>query len=399
MFLLFDKVYVKYDFLLENNKPTIIISPNLGSIVWDELAQVHEGIGAQIHNVEMYEQMFANFVAPEVVPPENEDDVWPTELEAIDSPYANDLAFFQDLLDRERVNIHVDTTAYDILFSKFLKIFFPNMSTDTAWKTYNIFRTNSQLLNTTSFIFGIADGEQAQRDAANAWVPRTRAQFLEVYNATTLDLPDADYNTFRTNAKQKMGVEWLIANRLNDGDQTYDVAMGEKMYALMAKRVNEEVTFLKSSLFSNMFRDWSQNVLGIANTVNANTDLMDLKDTNDKTRWIFDDDAKYFKPDYIARHPNIRFSTIRSDILSAVTANTTPIEEALTDTMMDFVYDSVSVQNFTSADITSILDSDRAHLGPSVFECEDRIKVNALFLSYIYKLKNDSDGELGQYNL
>jgi hypothetical protein len=398
MFLLFDRVYVKYDFLLDNNVDNLIISPNLASLVWDELELVHSNIGNQMHNVELYEQLFTGFVAPPVTPPENEEDNNEEPLEAIATPYENDLAFFQALLTKGKVNIHVDTVAYDKIFSKFLKIFFPNMTRDTAWKTYNIFRTNSQLLNTTSFIWGVEGYDTRQQEIADAWIPRTRSQFLEVYDATTLDLPDADYNTFRTDAKQKIGIEWMIANRLN-GDQTYDVALGEKMYKLMSQRINEEVQFLKSSLFSNLFRDWSQNVLGIANTVNANTDLMDLEDINDKTRWLFDDDDKFSSPDYLSRHPNIQFSTIRSDILAAVTANTTPIEEALTDDMMDFVYNNTVVQNFTSTDITTILDNDRTHLGPSVFECEDRIKVNALFLSYIYKLKNDSDSELGSYNL
>ena len=120
------------------------------------------------------------------------------------------------------------------------------MPREVVWKTYNIFRTNSQLLNTTSFIWGVEGYDAVQQANADAWVPRTKAQFLEVFDATTLDLPDADYDTFRTNAKQKIGIEWMIANRL-DGDQTYDVSLGEKMYKLMSQRINEEVQFLKSS--------------------------------------------------------------------------------------------------------------------------------------------------------
>ena len=390
MFLLFDRVYVKYDFLLDNNVDNLTISPNLSILNWDALELVHSNMGNEMHRVQLYEQLFPGFTSPAM--PEGED-----PLREIDTPYPNDLAFFQALLDKGRLNIHVDTVAYDQLFSKFLKIFFPNMPIEVVWKTYNIFRTNSQLLNTTSFIWGVEGYDAVQQANADAWVPRTKAQFLEVFDATTLDLPDADYDTFRTNAKQKIGIEWMIANRLN-GDQTYDVSLGEKMYKLMSQRINEEVQFLKSSLFSNLFRGWSQTVLGLS-SVDANTDLMDLRDTNDKTRWLFDDDDKFSSPDYLARHPNIQFSTIRTNILQAVTANNTPIEEALTDDMMNFVYNNTALQNFTTADITTILDNDRNHLGPSVFESEDRIKVNPLFLSYIYKLKNNDDSELGLFSL
>ena len=269
------------------------------------------------------------------------------------------------------------------------------MSRDVAWKTYNIFRTFSQMLNTTSFVWGGA-GEQQQIDNAASWIPRTQTEFLSVYDSISRDLEDAAYTTFIASAKQKIGIEFMIANRLA-GDETYDVFLGEKMYKLMVSRVNEEGTFLKSTLFNNMFRPWVQTVLGV--TVDASNDLLDLKDTNDKTRWLFDDDEKYFTPDYQTRHPNIRFSDIRTAMIASITEDVTPQEEALTDQMMNFVHDNVSVQNFTSANITTILNTDKTYLGPSVFECEDRIKVNALFLSYIYKLAVNEDDELSIFSL
>lgn len=396
MFLLFDRVYVKYDFMLDNNVDNLIISPNLSSIVWDELQMVHTNIGNQMHNVDMYEQLFVDFIAPPTVAPA-EDQPAPDPLEAIATPYANDLEFFKALLTKGKVNIHVDTTAYDIIFSKFIRIFFPNMPRDIAWKTYNIFRTNSQLLKTTGFTWGINGGDAMQQQLAAAWTPRTKDEFLAVYDATTRDLPDADYESFLLDAKQKIGIEWMIANRLN-GDNTYDVFLGEKMYKLMAQRISEEVLFIRSALFSNLFRPWVATVLGISQP-DANTDLLDIENLTDTTRWLFDDDEAYFTANYRTKHPNINFTTIRSEIFQAVTANTTPIEEALTDDMMDVVYNNTAISNFTSDEITSILNNDKIHLGPSVFEFEDRIKVNALFLSYIYKLSNDNDLELGLYSL
>lgn len=385
MFLLFDRVYVKYDFMMDNNTDNLLCSPNIPSLIWDELEAIHTNMGEQMHRVDSYEDL-----------------VGTAEVGALDDnneqiviPYLNDLAFFDALLTKGKVNIHVDTIAYDKIFSKFLKIFFPDMSRDVAWKTYNIFRTFSQMLNTTSFVWGGA-GEQQQIDNAASWIPRTQTEFLSVYDSISRDLEDAAYTTFIASAKQKIGIEFMIANRLA-GDETYDVFLGEKMYKLMVSRVNEEGTFLKSTLFNNMFRPWVQTVLGV--TVDASNDLLDLKDTNDKTRWLFDDDEKYFTPDYQTRHPNIRFSDIRTAMIASITQDVTPQEEALTDQMMNFVHDNVSVQNFTSANITTILNTDKTYLGPSVFECEDRIKVNALFLSYIYKLAVDEDDELSIFSL
>jgi len=396
MLLLFDRVYVKHDFMLDNNVDTLIISPNLTTMIWDELEVVHSNIGNCMHNVDMYEQLFTGFVPP-LTEPEEEGQPAPDQLEAIETPYENDLAFFQALLDKGKVNIHVDPTGYDILFSKFIKIFFPNMTRDVAWKTYNIYRTNSQVLKTTSFVWGTEAGEQAQHDGLAAWVPRTKAEFLAVYDTISRDLPDADYATLLTNARQKIGVEFMIANRLS-GDETYDVFLGEKMYKLMEQRINSEVLFIKASLFNNLWRPWVQTVLGVS-SIDAANDLLDLEETNDKTRWLFDDDSAYFSNDYQARHPNINFRAIRTSIMEAVTETTTPMEEALTDEMMDFVYNNVAVRNFTSAEITTILNNDKTHLGPSVFECDDRIKVNALFLNYIYKLSNDTDSELGMFTI
>lgn len=369
MFLLFDRVYVKYDFMLENNVDNLVISPNLTSLMFDELEVIHTTLGERIAHADLYE----------------------------DLPYANDLEFFQTMLDKGTLNVHVDVVAYDHVFSKFIRIFFPDMPDEQVWKTYNIIRTSGLFLETTSFIWGGA-GEQAQLDNAAAWTPRSKEEFFDVYNNSTLDLPDADYDTFRANAKQKIGVEWMIANRLA-GDETYDVFLGEKMFKLMSGRVSSEVTFIKSALFNNLFRPWVRTVLQLAEPIDPTTDLLNLENTNDRTRWLFDDDSNYFTADYKAKHPNIVFSTIRSEIFQAITQTTTPVEEALTDEMMDFVQDNVGVQNFTTADITSVLTADKNHLGPSVFETEDRIKVNAMLISYIYKLNVDNDPELNYYTL
>jgi hypothetical protein len=371
--------------MIDNNTDNLICTPNIPTLVWDELEAIHTNIGEQMHRVDTYEDLVGT---AEVGALDDND-------EQIVIPYINDLSFFEALLSKGKVNIHVDTIAYDKIFSKFLRILFPNITRDVAWKTYNIFRTNSQLLNTTSFVWGGA-GEQQQVDNAAQWVPRTKTEFLAVYDTVSRDLEDDAYTTFIAEAKQKIGIEFMIANRIA-GDETYDVFLGQKMYKLMASRVNEEGTFLKSTLFNNMFRPWVQTVLGVA--ADANDDLLDLKDTNDMTRWVFDDTERYFTADYQTNHPNIRFSAVRTAMITAVTGSSLQVEEALTNETMDFVHDNISVQNFTSENITTILNNDKTHLGPSVFECENRLKVNALFIGYMYKLAVAEDDELDMFSL
>ena len=52
MFLLFDKVYVKYDFLMENDQENLVITPNIVNLMFDELALIHSGRATQIANVD-----------------------------------------------------------------------------------------------------------------------------------------------------------------------------------------------------------------------------------------------------------------------------------------------------------------------------------------------------------
>jgi len=87
-------------------------------------------------------------------------------------------------------------------------------------------------------------------------------------------------------------------------------------------------------------------------------------------------------------------------MMQAVTQNSqTPFEENLSDTIMDAVYDSLSLGYIDTAGIGSIMAEELKPLSTSAFECEDRLKVNVLFLNYIYKLKNANSGELNNFRL
>ena len=376
MFLLFDKVYVKYDYLMDNNVDNMVITPNLNSIFLEDLKTAWRDLKAQMHNLDDLEEL------------------WTGD----DAPYDNDKDFFTALKNKGTVNIHVNRDNYDKIIIKFIKLLFETLHVDIAWKIYNTFSLNSQLENTTTFLWGANDGLEKQKNNAKGITYLSKSEFITKWNAITLDLSWADYSVLRSEIIPNIGVEFLIANYLASGSD-HNGSLGKKMLKLLGKKCNEEVQFLKSHLFYNIYKSWVQGVLGISD-VNAEDDLIALKDTNDRTRWLFDDEGKYHRVDYVNRHPNIRFSTIRSEMMQAVTQNSqTPFEENLSDTIMDAVYDSLSLGYIDTAGIGSIMAEELKPLSTSAFECEDRLKVNVLFLNYIYKLKNANSGELNNFRL
>ena len=376
MFLLFDKVYVKYDYLIENDVDNLVITPNLQSIFLDDLKVIFSEMGNQMHNVDSLEELWTGDNAP----------------------YGNDKDFFTALKNKGTVNVHVDRDNYDKLIIRFIKLIYENMPSDVAWKIYNTFSLNSQLAKTTSFIWGTDGGSDNQKAQADAITYLSKADFLTKWNDTTLDLPWADYQTLRDEIEPKMGVEFLIANRLAGG-QDHDSSLGTKMWKLLSKRCNEEVQFLKAHIFNNIYKGWAQTVLGLGD-VNAEDDLMALASTNAKTAWLFDDEEKYHRPEYVAKHSNVNFRQIRDAVMQAVTQNSqTPFEENLSDTIMDLVYSNISNGYFDPSEITTILNEELGTYTTSGFECEDRMIVNVLFLNYIYKLKNANDSELSNFAL
>ena len=378
MFLLFDRVYVKYDFLIDNNVDNLVITPNLQSIFLEDLRTIYSEMGNQMHNVDSLEEL------------------WTGD----DAPYGNDKDFFTALKNKEKVNVHVDRDNYDKLIIKFIKLVYnpSTMTSDVAWKIYNTFSLNSQLAKTTSFIWGTNGGSDNQKAQADAVSYINKTEFLTKWNDVTLDLPWDDYTTLRNEIEPKLPVEFLIANRLASGTD-YDRELGTKMHKLLAKRCNEEVQFLKAHIFNNIYKGWAQTAMGLGD-VNAEDDLMALASTNDKTAWLFDDEEKYHRPEYVAKHNNVRFTTIRSAVMQAVTQNSqTPFEENLSDAIMDVVFDSLSRGYLESSEIDTVMTEELGTYTTSGFECEDRMIVNVLFLNYIYKLKNANDNELLKFAL
>ena len=377
MFLLFDKVYVKYDFLMENDQENLVITPNIVNLMFDELALIHSGRATQIANVDTVADL----------------------IDYTNGLFGSDKGLFQTLLDKGKCCVIVDRNSYDELFIRFVKMMYTDMTSAIAWKVYNTFTTNSQLLKTTSFIWGSAGGEQSQIENAANITTLTKAQFVTKWDSISLDLEASEYNSLRFAIHQKMGVEWLIANRLASG-LDLDATLGTKMYSLVGSRVNEEVQFLRSHLFNNIYKGWSQTVLGI-DPITAEDSLLDsdFVNSSDKIRWLMDDTEKFHTPEYTSSHPNIKYSSIRSDIMTAVTGSATPFEENLTDSAMDTIYDNRSTQTLDATAITSIINHELQPLTTSVFESEDRLKVNVMFLNHIYQLKNSNDVELNAFRL
>ena len=173
------------------------------------------------------------------------------------------------------------------------------------------------------------------------------------------------------------------------------------MYSLVADKVSEEANFLKGHLFNNIFKGWAQNALDLDSDVNAEDDIFALKDTNDKTRWLLSDSDRMQRIDHTGH--NISWSGLRRDVMNAVVTDASNpnnfMEENLTDSAMDIIHTNRITKTMDSSEVNSIINNELRDKAPSVFESEERTKVNVLFLNYLYKLKNTSNAELNNFRL
>ena len=375
MFLLFNKVYAKYDFDLDNNVDNLIITDRLSAVFLEEIDTVWGDRPPQMHNVDTLEELWSDS----------------------DAPYDNDRDFFTALKNKEKVIIRMNRENYDKLFIKFIKLIYENLPQDVAWKVYNTFAQNS--LQVGSNVHAWHD-QAAQ--GLNAVVGKiTKSDFITKWGNVTLDLPWADYATLRSQIRNQLPIEFLIANRLAGGPDA-DPAIGPKMYSLVADKVSEEANFLKGHLFNNIYKGWAQTVLDLDSDVNAEDDIFALKDTNDKTRWLLSDSDRMQRIDHTGH--NISWSGLRKSVMDAVTLDSANnpnnfFEENLTDSAMDIIHANRSTKTMDSAQVNSIINNELRDKAPSVFEAEDRTKVNVLFLNYLYKLKNTSNAELNNFRL
>ena len=374
MFLLFNKVYARYDYDLNNHTEAIVISDRLPAEFLQKMKDAFSHLPPQMHNVDNLEELWTGS----------------------DAPYDNDRDFFNALKTKEKVFIHMSRENYDKLFIKYLKLLYENLPQDVAWKVYNTYTANSFHVGTPVFNWH----DQAAQ-GLNAVIGKiTKSDFITKWGNITLDLPWADYATFRSQIRNQLPIEFLIANRLAGGPDA-DPAIGPKMYSLVANKVSEEANFLKGHLFNNIYKGWAQNVLDLDSDVNAEDDIFALKDTNDKTRWLLNDSDRMQRIDHTGH--NISWSGLRRDVMNAVVTDASNpnnfMEENLTDSALDIIHENRVTKTMDSAQINSIINNELRDKAPSVFESEDRTKVNVLFLNYLYKLKKTSNAELNNFRL
>jgi len=374
VFLLFNKIYARYDFNVDNRDDNLIISDRLPPAFLEEIDTVWNNRIPQMHNVDALEELWSDS----------------------DAPYDNDRDFFTALKNKEKVIIRLNRENYDKLFIKFIKLIYENLPQDVAWKVYNTFAQNS--LQVGSNVHAWHD-QAAQ--GLNAVVGKiTKSDFITKWGNVTLDLPWADYATLRSQIRNQLPIEFLIANRLAGGPDA-DPAIGPKMYSLVADKVSEEANFLKGHLFNNIYKGWAQTVLDLDSDVNAEDDIFALKDTNDKTRWLLSDSDRMQRIDHTGH--NISWSGLRRDVMNAVVTDASNpnnfMEENLTDSAMDIIHTNRITKTMDSSEVNSIINNELRDKAPSVFESEDRTKVNVLFLNYLYKLKNTSNAELNNFRL
>ena len=164
MFLLFKKVYVKPQYLLDLDDNRGIVSPDLTSLIGDEMAAKYRDLGEQWFNVDNY-----------------------AELVGESGVYDSDDAMFLDLVGKEKGTIYVDSLTYNTLFVKYIKAMYPEMSKETAWKVYNSFATQSKLMPYYGMHWGTdRDGVDNQVSLATAFEYATREIFGGVWNTTSV---------------------------------------------------------------------------------------------------------------------------------------------------------------------------------------------------------------------
>lgn len=366
MFLLFKKVYVKPQYLLDLDDNRGIITPDFTGLLLDDLLLKYRDLGQQWFNVDNY-----------------------AELVGESGVYQSDDAMFLDLLGKEKGTIYVNTSAYNTLFVKYIKAMYPSIPRETAWKVYNSFATQSKLMPYYGMHWGTdRDGVDKQISLALAFEYATKEVFNGVWDTTSVTVESSTLNQMRLDAP----IEFLIANKLNNNN-TYDSVLGTKIKTIIGKKINAEATYLKGHLLANIHRDWVQTLLGI--TYNQEDDLFALRGTNVKVDWLLDSTFNPGGVDWVVTHPNVDYKNIRALCHAAASDAGVQAEvEALSDSIIDIVLS----ETVTSANIDSILTAELTN-SRSVFEIEDNIKVNVLFLGYIYKLKRSNSTELSSYSI
>tara|TARA_B100001939_G_scaffold255110_1_gene222006 strand:- start:397 stop:1473 length:1077 start_codon:yes stop_codon:yes gene_type:complete len=357
MYLLFDKVYVKPMYMLDMERPRVIISPDASSELLEGIETKFRNLGEMFYNVDGYNQLVGG-----------------------EGEFANDKEFFNWLLDKGRVDVFVDSNAYHKIFVKWIKIMYPDISKESANKIYQLAKTNSRLITKTHYHWGAdnngADDQKALADNFK-WLSTEEFQGLFKQVQVVKD------NALVGRVRAKAPIEIQIAGKLND-KSTYDDSLGTKMFALLDKKIEEELGHIKDHLLHNINKDWVKNFLSVSYT--AGDDIFALEGANAKVDFVLG----------VKDKSAIDVVEFRTAIGQAIGATTGDDDGGIPDSVIAIV--QKSKDKISSSDIATIIEKDRqSPLG--IFSIEDRIKVNVMLLNFFYNLKNNNSAELANYSI
>ena len=357
MYLLFDKVYVKPMYMLDMERPRVIISPDASSELLEGIETKFRNLGEMFYNVDGYNKLVGG-----------------------EGAFADDKEFFTWLADKGKVDIFVDSNAYHKIFVKWIKIMYPDISKESANKIYQLTKTNSKLITRTHYHWGADNnGADDQKALADDFKWLSTEEFQGLFKQVQVVKDNALVGRIRAKAP----IEMQIAGKLNEKD-TYDDSLGTKMFALLDKKVDEELGHIKDHLLHNINKDWVQNFLDI--TYTPGDDIFALEGANTKTDFVLG----------VKDKSSIDVVEFRTAIGQAIGATAGDDDGGIPDSVIAIVQKSTG--KITGSDIATIIDKDRqSPLG--IFAIEDRIKVNVMLLNFFYSLKNSNSAELANYSI
>ena len=343
--------------MLDMKRPRIIISPDASSELLEGIETKFRNLGEMFYNVDGYNQLVGG-----------------------EGEFADDKEFFNWLLDKGRVDVFVDSNAYHKIFVKWIKIMYPDISKESANKIYQLTKTNSRLITKTHYHWGAdnngADDQKALADNFK-WLSTEEFQGLFKQVQVVKD------NALVGRVRAKAPIEMQIAGKLND-KSTYDDSLGTKMFALLDKKIEEELGHIKDHLLHNINKDWVKNFLSVSYT--AGDDIFALEGANAKVDFVLG----------VKDKSAIDVVEFRTAIGQAIGATTGDDDGGIPDSVIAFV--QKSKDKISSSDIATIIEKDRqSPLG--IFSIEDRIKVNVMLLNFFYNLKNNNSAELANYSI
>ena len=165
MFLLFDKVYVKPEYRMDMERPRGIITPALGDVMLEGIETKFRNLGESYFNVDSYEDLVGS-----------------------DKQFPNDSELFEFLLSKGSMDIFVNSATYNKLFVKWIKLMYPTITKEDAFRIYNANTTASKLITRQDFTWGSDnEGVDSQKELAKAFEYLTKDQFQGLFKTVTVD--------------------------------------------------------------------------------------------------------------------------------------------------------------------------------------------------------------------